>query len=71
LSSSEPNLQNIPYVVNGERRIRETFIAQGNRLILSADYSRRSTEDTCPSQRGPGKLINAFITGVDVHENRL
>jgi len=66
LSSSEPNLQNIPIQGEWGRRIRETFIAEGNKLILSADYSQIELRILAHLSGDQG-LINAFITGVDVH----
>ena len=66
LSSSEPNLQNIP--VRGEwgRRIRETFIAEEGNYILSADYSQIELRILAHLSGDQG-LIDAFVTGVDVH----
>lgn len=66
LSSSSPNLQNIP--VRGEegRRIREAFIAGPGRLLLSADYSQvelRILAHLC----GDPVLLEVFRTGRDVH----
>ena len=66
LSSSEPNLQNIPIRGEWGRRIRETFIAEGNRLILSADYSQIELRILAHLSGDQG-LISAFTTGVDVH----
>ncbi len=66
LSSSEPNLQNIPIRGEWGRRIRETFIAEGDNLILSADYSQIELRILAHLSRDQG-LINAFTTGVDVH----
>jgi DNA polymerase-1 len=66
LSSSEPNLQNIPIRGEWGRRIRETFIAEGDSLILSADYSQIELRILAHLSGDQG-LINAFTTGVDVH----
>ncbi len=66
LSSSEPNLQNIP--VRGEwgRRVRETFIAEENNLLLSADYSQVELRILAHLSNDAG-LIDAFRNGLDVH----
>ena len=66
LSSSEPNLQNIP--VRGEwgRRIRDAFIAEQGNLILSADYSQIELRILAHLSKDQG-LIDAFMSGVDVH----
>jgi len=66
LSSSEPNLQNIP--VRGEwgRRIRDAFIAEQGNLILSADYSQIELRILAHLSRDQG-LIDAFMSGVDIH----
>ncbi|HUO77544.1 MAG TPA: DNA polymerase I [Thermodesulfovibrionales bacterium] len=66
LSSSEPNLQNIP--VRGEwgRRIRDAFIAEQDNLILSADYSQIELRILAHLSKDQG-LIDAFMSGVDIH----
>ena len=66
LSSSEPNLQNIP--VRGEwgRRVRDAFIAGHGNLILSADYSQIELRILAHLSKDQG-LIDAFMSGVDVH----
>ncbi len=66
LSSSEPNLQNIP--VRGEwgTRIREAFITEPGNLLLSADYSQVELRILAHLSADKG-LIDAFITGIDVH----
>jgi DNA polymerase-1 len=66
LSSSEPNLQNIP--VRGEwgRRIREAFIAEPSNLILSADYSQIELR-ILAHLSGDQRLIDAFSAGLDIH----
>jgi len=66
LSSSDPNLQNIP--VRGEmgRHIRETFIADEGHHILSADYNQIELR-ILAHLSGDAQLISAFQNGEDVH----
>lgn len=66
LSSSDPNLQNIP--VRGEwgRRVRDAFIAEQGTLILSADYSQIELRILAHLSQDQG-LIDAFMSGVDIH----
>lgn len=67
LSSSNPNLQNIPIRTDRGREIRKAFVpGSPGGLILSADYSQielRIMAHLC----GDEHLINAFLNGVDVH----
>jgi DNA polymerase I len=66
LSSSEPNLQNIPIRTEEGRRIREAFIpAQGNR-ILSADYSQVELR-VLGHLAGEPALRESFVHGEDIH----
>lgn len=66
LSSSEPNLQNIP--VRGEegRRIREAFIAAPGMVLIAADYSQIELRVLAHLSRDPA-LIDAFVSEQDIH----
>lgn len=66
LSSSDPNLQNIP--VRGEwgRRMRETFIADEDNLLLSADYSQIELRILAHLSQDMG-LAEAFRNNHDIH----
>ena len=66
LSSSEPNLQNIP--VRGEwgTRIRKAFITEPGNLLLSADYSQVELRILAHISADKG-LIDAFNMDIDVH----
>lgn len=66
LSSSEPNLQNIPIKGEWGRRIRETFIAEEDNLLLSADYSQVELR-LLAHLSNDESLIDAFSRGLDVH----
>lgn len=66
LSSSDPNLQNIP-VRNAEgRRIRQAFIAPAGYKILAADYSQIELRIMAHLSQDQG-LLNAFASGQDIH----
>lgn len=67
LSSSDPNLQNIPIRTELGRRIREAFIAPGDdSFLLSADYSQIELRVMAHLSQDPG-LLNAFARDEDIH----
>jgi len=66
LSSSDPNLQNIPIRTPEGRRIREAFVPVSGALILSADYSQIELRIMAHLSQDPG-LLSAFNQGKDVH----
>ncbi|MHB1116175.1 DNA polymerase I [Sideroxydans sp.] len=66
LSSSDPNLQNIPIRTPEGRRIREAFIAPPNSRIVSADYSQIELRIMAHLSGDEG-LLKAFANGEDIH----
>lgn len=68
LSSSNPNLQNIPVRTEEGNKIRQAFVPQDrqNALIMSADYSQIELR-LLAHVSGDVNLINAFKSGIDVH----
>ncbi|WP_049854805.1 DNA polymerase I [Dickeya fangzhongdai] len=66
LSSSDPNLQNIPVRNEEGRRIRQAFIAQEGYCILAADYSQIELRIMAHLSRDAG-LLRAFSQGLDIH----
>ena len=66
LSSTEPNLQNIPVRNEEGRRIRQAFIAPKDYLIVSADYSQIELRIMAHLSRDKG-LLTAFAEGKDIH----
>ncbi len=66
LSSSDPNLQNIPVRTEEGRRIRRAFVAPPGYLLLSADYSQIELRIMAHLSRDEG-LLAAFRAGMDVH----
>ncbi|MCH1929824.1 DNA polymerase I [Shewanella sp. A25] len=66
LSSSEPNLQNIPIRNEEGRRIRQAFIAPQGRKILAADYSQIELRIMAHLSQDDG-LLKAFAEGKDIH----
>ena len=66
LSSSNPNLQNIPIRTPLGRKIRKAFVAPPGSLILAADYSQVELR-IMAHLSGDSGLLKAFHDGVDVH----
>lgn len=66
LSSSDPNLQNIPIRTEDGRRIRRAFVAPPGGKILACDYSQIELRIMAHLSEDPG-LVRAFEQGVDVH----
>jgi len=66
LSSSDPNLQNIPIRTDLGREIRKAFIAEPGKLLVSADYSQIELRLLAHLSRDAA-LIEAFQRGDDIH----
>ena len=66
LSSSDPNLQNIPIRTAEGRRIRHAFIAPPGRVLVAADYSQIELRIMAHLSQDE-RLLDAFRTGADVH----
>ncbi|MDE6482416.1 MAG: DNA polymerase I [Rikenellaceae bacterium] len=66
LSSANPNLQNIPIRDEQGRHIRKAFIAEGDNLLLSADYSQIELR-IMAHLSGDEALCEAFRQGEDIH----
>lgn len=66
LSSTDPNLQNIPVRTPEGRRIRQAFIAPAGSCILAADYSQIELR-IMAHLSGDQRLLQAFESGEDIH----
>ena len=67
LSSTGPNLQNIPVRTHEGRRIRQAFIAPEGYKLVAADYSQIELRIMAHLSADPG-LISAFGAGLDIHK---
>lgn len=67
LSSTDPNLQNIPVRTEEGRRIREAFVAEKGYRLLAADYSQIELRIMAHLSEDDG-LLDAFDRGLDVHK---
>jgi DNA polymerase-1 len=67
LSSSDPNLQNIPIRTAEGRRIREAFVAEPGNLLLAIDYSQIELRLMAHFSGDP-RLQHAFVSGQDIHQ---
>ena len=67
LSSSDPNLQNIPVRNEEGRRIRQAFIAPKDHCIVAADYSQIELRIMAHLSKDEG-LLKAFAEGKDIHK---
>ncbi|MEE9542496.1 MAG: DNA polymerase I [Thermodesulfobacteriota bacterium] len=66
LSSSRPNLQNIPIRDEYSSRVREAFVAENGFIFLSADYSQIELR-LVAHMSGDKMMIEAFNSGEDIH----
>jgi DNA polymerase-1 len=67
LSSTDPNLQNIPIRTEEGRRIRKAFIADEGKVLMAADYSQVELRIMAHLSADEGLLL-AFQQGLDVHQ---
>jgi len=68
LSSSDPNLQNIPVQSQAGRRIRSAFVPEPGKIFIAADYSQIELR-LLAHLSGDSAMIRAFQEGTDIHSN--
>jgi DNA polymerase-1 len=68
LSSSEPNLQNIPKYGEVSKLIRQSFIADERKVLVSADYSQIDLRVAAHLSQDP-KMMQIFNDGKDIHKS--
>tara|TARA_B100000035_G_scaffold139112_1_gene118558 strand:+ start:3543 stop:6233 length:2691 start_codon:yes stop_codon:yes gene_type:complete len=66
LSSSNPNLQNIPIKTADGKKIRQTFITTKDNIIISADYSQIELRVMAHMSKDKS-LVKSFLNGEDIH----
>ncbi len=66
ISSTEPNLQNIPVRTERGREMRRMFVAEGERVLVDADYSQIELR-VLAHIAGDDSMRSAFAEGVDIH----
>ena len=66
LSSTDPNLQNIPIRTPEGRRIRQAFVAPEGQVLMAADYSQIELRIMAHLSGDEG-LVSAFAAGMDIH----
>jgi DNA polymerase-1 len=67
LSSTDPNLQNIPVRTEIGREIRKAFVAPKGRVLVSADYSQIELRVAAALSKDQG-MIETFKQGIDLHQ---
>lgn len=68
ISSTNPNLQNIPIRTDEGREIRRAFIADPGDIIMSADYSQIELRLMADMSQDPA-MVEAFLSGEDIHKS--
>lgn len=66
ISSTEPNLQNIPVRTKRGREMRKMFVAEGERVLIDADYSQIELR-VLAHIADDANMKNAFLSGADIH----